>query len=233
MADYTLLYWSVPFRGQFVRAALAFAGASWSETGDGDISELLEGPLEQMPVPFMGPPVLVDNANGFAVSQMPAILLYLGETQGLLPETPELRALTLKVVNDANDVIDELTLNGGRDMWDDKRWQEWVPRFEKWMGMWEELGRRHGLGAGDGYLLGGDRPGLADVVTATLWNTVAERFDRLETLLEQSAPHTLALARRISALPALAALNEKARAEYNDAYAGGQIGKSMATVLNR
>jgi hypothetical protein len=28
-----------------------------------------------------------------------------------------LRALTMKVVNDANDVIEEITLNGGRQMW--------------------------------------------------------------------------------------------------------------------
>src|SRR5215472_4860198 len=31
MSDYELYYWSVPFRGQFVRAVLAFAGKSWTE----------------------------------------------------------------------------------------------------------------------------------------------------------------------------------------------------------
>lgn len=232
MADYTLFYWSVPFRGQFVRAVLAFAGASWTETDDGAISKMMEGPVGNMPVPFMGPPVLVDHRNDFAVSQMPAILLYLGETHGLLPSTPQGHALAMKVVNDANDVIDELTLNGGRDMWDDERWQEWAPRFGKWMRLWEELGNRHGLGANDGFLLGGDGPNVADIVTATLWNTVADRFSRIETLLAETAPKTLALARRISALPPLADLNDRARRDYGDAYAGGQIGKSMARILN-
>jgi glutathione S-transferase len=32
-----------------------------------------------------------------------------------------LRAMTMKIVNDANDVIDEITLDGGREMWTKKR----------------------------------------------------------------------------------------------------------------
>jgi glutathione S-transferase len=233
MADYTLMYWSVPFRGQFVRAVLGFAGASWSETDDGKIFGLMEGPVEEMPVPFMGPPVLIDNGTGLALSQMPAIVLYLGDKLNLLPSSIELRALTIKVVNDANDVIDELTLDGGRAMWDEKHWQDLAPRFAKWMTLWEDLGRRHGLGEDTGYLLGSDNPGIADVVTATLWKTIADRFGRLETLLAETAPRTLALARRVSAMPALAALEAKARSDYGNAYAGGEIGKSMAAILNK
>ena len=34
MSDYELYYWSVPFRGQFVRAVLAYAGKTWREGGD-------------------------------------------------------------------------------------------------------------------------------------------------------------------------------------------------------
>jgi glutathione S-transferase len=233
MADYELLYWSVPFRGQFVRALLAFAGKSWSEQGDGRIGALMAGPVSNMPVPFMGPPVLIDRRSGFAVSQMPAIIYYLGDTLDLLPAEPELRAMTLKVVNDANDVIDEITLDGGRDMWTEERWIKSIPRFQKWMMMWEELGTRHGLTVDGGYILGGDGPGIADVITATLWTTMAERFSRIETLLAETAPRTMALSGRISALPTLAALNAKAWADYGDAYAGGQIGASMKKILDQ
>lgn len=232
MTDFNLLYWSVPFRGQFVRAALSYADASWTEVDDGQIAAMMEGSVSKMPVPFMGPPVLVDNVSGFAVSQMPAIMLYLGERFELLPASAERRALAIKVVNDANDVIDELTLDGGKQMWTDERWTQSAPRFEKWMRLWEELGARNGLTAGSGYLLGGRKPDVADIATAVLWNTIADRFSKLETLLEQNAPRTLALARRLSAEPKLAALNEKARAEYGDDYAGGQIGASMAKVLD-
>ena len=84
MSDYELYYWSVPFRGQFVRAVLAYAGKRWSEPGDAAIAKLMEGPPANMPVPFMGPPILVDKRADFAVSQMPAIILYLGEASEVL-----------------------------------------------------------------------------------------------------------------------------------------------------
>jgi len=231
MPEYTLYYWSVPFRGQFVRAILAFAGKSWTEAGDAAISRLMEGTVEDMPVPFMGPPVLVDATADVAISQMPAIVLYLGETLGLLPGTPAGRALSLKVVNDANDVLDELTLDGGRQMWTAERWDAFEPRLRRWMSFWEETGRRHALTETSGWLLGGDAPGVADVVTATLWTTVADRFPAIEAILADAAPLTAALSRRVAALPPLAALADKAREDYGDAWCGGEIEASLRKVL--
>jgi glutathione S-transferase len=232
MSDYTLYYWSVPFRGQFVRAVLAWAGKSWTEVDDADIGVLMEGPVKAMPIPFMGPPVLVEAATGFAVSQMPAILLYLGDSLNLLPRDPQQRALALKVVCDANDVIDEMTRDGGQSMWTEKRWQEFQPRLDKWMSFWEEIGCRNGLKMKDGFLLGGDAPGLADVVTATLWTTISDRFPAIGAALEKAAPHTAALARRVSALPAVAAVADKARTDYGETWSGGQIEASLRKTLD-
>lgn len=232
MSDYDLYYWSIPFRGQFVRAVLAYAGKSWTEAGDEAISRLMAGPVTNMPVPFMGPPLLIDNKTGFAVAEMPAIVLYLGETLDLMPATAPLRALTMKVVNDANDMIDDITLDGGYyEMWTPEGWQEFVPRLRKWMTLWEETGRRHGLTASAGFLLGGETPGIADIVTATLWSTMAERFAPIAAMLDESAPMTAALSRRIAALPPLAKLAARARQDYGDAYCGGQIGASLRKVL--
>jgi glutathione S-transferase len=232
MSDYDLYYWSVPFRGQFVRAVLAYAGKSWTEGGDGAIARLMDGPVKDMPVPFMGPPMLIDKKADFAIAQMPATVLYLGETLNLMPAAPALRAMTMKIVNDANDVIDEITLDGGREMWTQKRWQDFVPRLKKWMSFWEETGHRHGLKAHSGFLLGGEAPGVADVVTATLWSTMADRFGTIEAILQQAAPMTAALSRRISDLPPLAKLAAKAQQDYGDAYCGGQIEASLRKVLN-
>jgi glutathione S-transferase len=232
MSDYELYYWSVPFRGQFVRAVLAHAGKSWTEPGDAAISKLMEGPVRDMPVPFMGPPLLVDRKAGVAVAQMPAVVLYLAETLALMPATPALRALTLKVVCDANDVIDELTLDGGRQMWTAERWTEFAPRLKKWMSFWEDTGRRHGLTAQAGFLLGGEGPGVADVVTATLWSTMGERFAAIQAILEETAPLTAALARRVSALPPLARLAAEAHKDYGEAWCGGQIEASLRKVLD-
>lgn len=232
MADYELLYWSVPFRGQFVRAVLAFAGKTWTEDGDAKISRLMEGQLGEMPVPFMGPPVLIDHKADVALAQMPAIILYLGETLGLLPDTPALRAMTIKIVNDANDVIDEITLNGGDHMWTQQRWEQFVPRLARWMSLWEHTGSRYGLGKNTGFILGGPTPDIADVITATLWTTMIERFSKVRDLFEKSAPRTAALCRRISALPPMVKLKEATRSDFGQAYAGGQIGASMARILD-
>jgi glutathione S-transferase len=231
MSDYDLYYWSVPFRGQFVRAVLAYAGKTWTERGDAAISKLMVGSVKDMPVPFMGPPILVDKKAGFAIAEMPAIVLYLGETLDLLPATPALRALTMKIVNDANDVIDEITLDGGRQMWTEKRWHDFVPRLKKWMSLWEETGRRHGLKRASGFLLGGAAPTIADIVTVTLWSTMTDRFRKIRAILEDAAPMAAALTRRVSDLPPMVRLADDARKEYGDAYCGGKIEASLRNVL--
>jgi len=231
MSDYDLYYWPIPFRGQFVRAVLAFAGKSWTEHDGAAISKLMGGTVERMPIPFMGPPVLIDKKADFAVSQMSAIVLYLGETLGLLPVAPALRALTMKVVLDANDVIDDITLDGGRLMWTKESWREFLPRLRKWMSLWEETGRRHGLTEASGFLLGGDAAGVADVVTAVLWSTMTERFPAIAEVFEETAPLTAALTRRVAALPALAKLAAKAKRDYGEAYCGGQIEASLRKVV--
>jgi glutathione S-transferase len=231
MSDYELYYWSAPFRGQFVRAVLAYAGLSWTEAGDTAISELMSGPVKKMPVPFMGPPLLVDRNAQFAIAEMPAIILYLGETLGLMPEDPTHRAMTMKIVCDANDVLDEMTLDGGRQMWTRARWHEFVPRLRKWMSLWEETGHRHNLTANDGYLLGGDEPDIADIVTATLWSTMTERFPVIAEIFEETAPLTAGLTRRVAQLPPLAKLARKARHDYGNNWCGGQIEESLRKVL--
>jgi glutathione S-transferase len=226
MADYDLYYWPIPFRGQFVRAVIAYAGKSWREHDGAAIGKLMDGPPARMPAPFMGPPVLVDKARGLALSQTPAILLYLGETLGLIPDDPASRALTVKIVADANDVIDDITLDGGRLMWTKPRWRAFQPRLRKWMGLFEETVRRRG----SPYLLG-ETPGVADIVTGTLWTTMGDRFPALATMLDETAPETAALTRRVAALPALAKLAAKARRDFGEVYCGGHIEASLRKVL--
>ena len=56
--------------------------------------------------------------------------------------------------------------------------------------------------------------------------------DRAMAMLEEAAPMTSALSRRVSALPALAELAAKSREDYGDAYCGGQIEASLRKVLS-
>jgi glutathione S-transferase len=230
MREFDLYYWPVPFRGQFLRAILTFADARWTEHDADAIAALMDRPPAEQPIAFMGPPILVDRQRDFALSQMPAIALYLGEQLHLLPAAAESRALTAKVANDANDVIDELTLDGGREMWTAEKWEAFVPRLQKWMRIFETLGERHGLTADGGFLLGTAEPGVADLVTATLWSTMADRFPKIARLGEQTAPAIWGLARRLQETPRLAALKQKSLSDYGDAYCGGEIEASLRKV---
>jgi glutathione S-transferase len=180
----------------------------------------------------MGPPLLIDKKADFAIAEMPAIILYLGETLGLMPDDISLRALTMKIVNDANDVLDEMTLDGGRQMWTQKRWHDFVPRLKKWMSLWEETGRRNELEVDHGFLLDEDEPGIADIVTATLWSTMTDRFPAIATIFAETAPLTAGLTRRLAHLPPLAKLAAKARHDYGETWCGGQIEESLRKVLD-
>ena len=230
MSDFDLYYWPMPFRGQLIRALLAYAGQSWSEHDGDEIETLMSADAADQPVPFMGPPILVDRRDDIALSQMPAIAAYLGDRLRLMPEAIGARAMTIKVVNDANDVIDELTLDGGREMWTREKWTEFTPRLRKWMRMWEALGEKNGLDADRGYLLGTAEAGVADIVTSTLWSTMSDRFGSVEGLFEESAPRTAGLTRRMQRIPALADLSKAAFEKYGDAYCGGEIEKSLRSV---
>ena len=231
MSDYALHYWQMPFRGQFIRAILAWADQRWDEFDDGAVGQAMDADVARQSIPFKGPPMLVDKRSGFALAQMPAIAFYLGETLGLLPEAVAGKALSLKVVNDANDVIDELTLDGGREMWSAQRWKAFKPRLGRWMAIWEETGRRHGLTAERGTLLGTDQPGVADIVTATLWGTMIEKLPVIGELLADKAPATAGLVRRLMAEPALFNLAAVSRERFGDAYCGGEIEKSMRRAI--
>ena len=232
MADYELHYWQMPFRGQFIRALLAWAGQRWDEFDDGAVGKTMSADVGQQAIPFKGPPMLVHKRSGFALAQMPAIAYWLGETHALLPGGLDDKACSIKVVNDCNDVIDELSLDGGKQMWSPQRWHEFQPRLKRWMAIFEETGRRHGLTAADGFLLGGAQAGVADIVTATLWGVLAERFPAIGELLAHEAPAVAGLTRRLTADPRLANLAQVSREQFGDSYCGGDIEKSMKRVIN-
>ena len=82
MSDDALHYWQMPFRGQFIRAILAWAGQRWDEFDDGEVGRTMDADVTRQAIPFKGPPMLVDMRTGFALAQMPAIAFWLGEKHG-------------------------------------------------------------------------------------------------------------------------------------------------------
>lgn len=223
MADYTLYYWPVPFRGEFIRAILAHQDAAVEEPDSAAIRSMMQTDPAAQPVPHMAPPMLVDIASGEAVAEMPAICLWLGERFRLMPDEPHRKAVVLKLVNDANDVLDEMTLDGGKAMWTADTWAEYQPRLRRWMRIWEAMHARGWLPA--------DEEGLAQIVTATLWGVMTDRLPSLRSLLETEAPDTAKLTDRMRALPSLARQAQDSRDRFGKVWCGGDIENSLRQVL--
>ena len=80
-------------------------------------------------------------------------------------------------------------------------------------------------------MLGTAKPDLADIVTVTLWGTMASRFGAIAAMLSQHAPATMGLVQRLRAHPALARLEARSVTRYGEAYCGGEIEKSLRAVL--
>lgn len=233
MADYTLYYWPAPFRGQFVRAVLAHIGASWDEAGiEETFAQRAAEPGSQL-IPHMGPPVLTDHCRGIHISQMPAILTYLGEQYGLMGSDPALKAQNQKIIGDANDVLYEMTRHNGTQLWTGAAWTAFEPRLARWMSMFEETGLRHGLTAGSGYLLGTSAPGLADLVTTILWGTMTTKFAPLRLKLDTYAPTIAGLCDRMGAFSQQADLRSHSDALYGDVWCGGEIEASLRAVVSK
>jgi glutathione S-transferase len=231
MPDYTLYYWPVPFRGQFVRSVLAHVHATWDEAGIEAISTLMHtAPGEQL-IPHMGPPVLTDHAADLSLAQTPAILAYLGRKHGLIPDDPLHEALTAKIVADANDVLYEMTVHNGAQMWTQEGWSAYRPRLGRWMEIFEETGRRHGLTAQAGYFFGTETPGLADLTAHVLWGTMTAKLQSLRPLLDATAPSIAGLSDHIARLPEQTDLRARSDAEYGNDWCGGQIEASLRAVL--
>jgi len=231
MPDYTLYYWPVPFRGQFVRSVLAHIGATWQEAGVEAISALKDAAPADQPVPHMGPPVLTDHTGNLSLAQMPAILTYLGGRHGLIADDPVQQALIAKIVADANDVLYEMTLYNGAQMWTKERWRAFRPRLGRWMEIFEATGRHHGMTAQAGYLLGTDAPGIADLTVHCLWGTMTAKLPPLRPVLDATAPGIAGLCDRIAARPEQAELRARSDAQYGDAWCSGQIEASLRDVL--
>ncbi|MCB1355868.1 MAG: hypothetical protein KDK53_04995 [Maritimibacter sp.] len=216
MNDYTLHYWPIPFRGHFIRYALAAAGASWQEavTAPGEID-----------YPFRAQPLLVDHADGRRLSQAPAIAMYLGRKHGLIVEPDE----TLRLICDAMDVLYEITRAHGAQMWDRPAWADFVgARLTGWMAIHERFCRLQGLSAVAGHVFGTPVPSLADLTLTALWHTMVDKLPELRPVLHQAAPHLEALVDRVAEVPEIA----RVRADWpGAAYCGGQIEASIRAML--
>ena len=76
--SYTIYYWPIAIRGNFVRVLLAHAGVLYAEAPIPELGSLRALPVNEQPYPSMAPPFLHDLEEDVFLSQTASIVLYLG-----------------------------------------------------------------------------------------------------------------------------------------------------------
>lgn len=230
--NYKLYYWPAPFRGNFIRCLLEEADETYEEASVNEISELYSLSVEDQPLPMMAPPFLQDVEQDVFLSQMPAIVMYLSGKLGLLPQDSYKSAVCNKLVLDSNDVLIEITNYNGSMMWEREAWREFRDnRLKRWLEIFEETGRTFGLNAESGYMLGGDQISTADIVTYALWGTMIRCLPELRADCREHAPYVLNLCQRIENRSNIKPLIENQEKIFGNLYCGGQIEKSIRSML--
>jgi len=110
------------------------------------------------------PPYLVDHDAGVQLASTPAIVRYVSMKFGLMPDAIDKQALALKAMLDCNDVLAEISLGNGAQMWDANTWAEFSgTRLVRWLQIFEQTGAIHGLSPDAGFLLGTPKATMADL----------------------------------------------------------------------
>ena len=223
--SFTLRYWPLPFRGCFISYLFAWRGVPLAMEADLDENIELKGkPPQEQAVPYVGPPVLIDNASGRALSQMPAIVLYVSRELELLPVDRFDAAMCLKVLMDCNDVLMEICRYNGSMMWERDAWERFRgERLPRWLDIFEDGIRR-------GYI-GGETVSYADIAVYALFGNMTRCLPELAPEVRERAPCVWTLCEAIGAAPALAAFVAGEEAQYGKLYCGGQIEESIRKML--
>merc|ERR1711871_1499254 len=85
-------------------------------------------------------------------------------------------------------------------MWTADSWKEFrAGRFVKWLQIFEETGKRHGLTLDSGFFLGTDKATVADTSLVALWSSIERSLPELADDLREHAPMVMALCDRMLA----------------------------------
>jgi len=222
---FQLYYWPLPFRGCFVSYLFAYRDvpllveASFEEN-----KNLISQQPGEQAIPFMGPPMLRNLETDRTLSQMPAIVLYVARELNLMPEDPFDLAMGMKIIMDCNDVLMEISRYNGSMMWERKDWNQFrSQRFPRWLQIFEESMKRG--------FIGKEPVSFADIGVFALFGTMTRCLTELEQDLLEHAPGIHALCQRIGNEPSLARYVAEEESKYGKLYCGGQIEKSIRSML--
>ena len=222
---YELYYWpSIQGRGEFVRLALAEAGADYVDVarrkgGMAKLERLLESQSVKRP-PF-APPFL--KAGELLIAQSANILLFLGARHGLAPKNEagrlwvhQLQLTIADLVAEAHDV--HHPIGSGLYYEDQKREAKRAAesfiaeRIPKYLGYFETV-----LERGRGSYLAGARLSYADLSLFQSVEGLRYAFPHTMKRREKKIPRVVALRNRVAARPRVAAyLASDGRIPFNE-----------------
>ena len=225
--NYKLYYWPITFRGHFIRYVFAHVGASWEETDFTEMGLFKNQPLEAKPYPFLAPPVLYDKSEDKYLGQLAAILMHLGRKYDLIGDNDE----TLRIINDALDILLEITRSHGALMWDDESWEAFITtRLPAWLAIHERWQTEQTQSSP--YAHGRQNIGLSDLVLTALWHTMAEKLSNMRQIIESHAPTVMAHTNSIAETPEIKAVRKDWEGS-SILYCAGQIEASILEMLNK
>ena len=179
----------------------------------------------------MGPPLLEDHENNLAISQMAAIVFYLGEQLNLMPEKTASKAITIKVLDDCTDLLAEITRSNGAHMWSQPDWDDFMAtRFVRWQEIFEQTAIKNGVTENQ-YYFASANAGVADLAVHALFATMERCLPGLSPTLRHNAPLVMSVCDRISQNSGIIDLVAKQTVAHGKLYCGGEIEKSIRGVM--
>ncbi len=218
---FSFYYWPLPFRGNFVRELFAYAEVPFNDiSGFGEIERIKTLPMLEKPVPFVGPPILLDHKENIGLSQATAIVVYVAEVLELIEASPHARARLGKAIGDAIDVLSEITRSNGSQMWDKNSWDRFYSeRLPMWLSVFEHsLDQNAVLSA-------------VDVVHHALWATIERCLPGMQPIVRKHAPVVLNRCDQVGLNPGIRKLVGSQQEMWGRLYCGGQIEESIRTML--
>ncbi|MDQ8732755.1 glutathione S-transferase [Bradyrhizobium sp. LHD-71] len=206
---YELYYWPmIQGRGEFVRLALAEAGANYVDVarrgrnGVPKMQKLMEG--RRLATPPFAPPFLKDG--NLVVSHVANILLFLGDRHGLAPKTQAgrltLHGLQLTITDFVSEVHDTHHPLGPTLYYEDQRAaakrrtdEFWKLRVPKYLGYFERLLKRNGP------FVTGRKLTYVDLSLFQLVEGLRYAFPKRMKRFEKRIPLLLDLRERVAARP--------------------------------
>lgn len=193
---YELFYWpGLPGRGEFIRLALEFAGADYSETGGNGDQDIAN--------PTFAPPALRDD--DLVIGQTALILHYLGPKLGLAPDAERDRLWLHQVQLTMMDLVDEVH-DTHHPVGSGLYYEDQVPeakrrseqfrteRMPKYLGWLERLAKRNPHGPDH---MVGDRVTYADLSLFQILGGLEHAFPRAFARLIGDYPAISAIARAV------------------------------------